>query len=105
MNVVYVSVDSLCSRDKGELCYFCHQRNKRNVFVDTTEEKKAREEQYEKILHEYQQKKHRLANARENDARTRAFQYAKDASKQNLESGLRKVSHSKFNNIVLFKRL
>lgn len=81
-----------CSRDREELCYFCHQRNKRNIYTDVSEEKKKREQQYEKILHDYQDKKRRLTTAKEMDAKKRSQHYAKDASRYNFEVARRKVS-------------
>lgn len=84
-----------CSRNTTpgqELCYFCHQRNKRNVYVDISEEKKAKELQYEKILHEYQDKKHHLTVANDVKAKKMSQLYAEDAATYNFELAQKKVS-------------
>lgn len=65
--------------------------------MDISEEKKARELQYEKILHDYQSKKHSLASAKEREARKTSELFAKDASSHNLGRLQRKVSATCYN--------
>lgn len=40
-----------------ELCYLCHQRAKKNVYVSFTDERKKRETEEDKLLQQYQQLK------------------------------------------------
>lgn len=88
-----------CSHDTiagQELCYFCHQRSKKNVYVDISAEKKARDLQYERILQEYQDKKHSLASAKEHEAKRVSKSFAKDTSSLNFKSFVQKVSTNLF---------
>lgn len=92
-------IHSSCSHDMlagQELCYFCHQQNKRNVYVDVSDEKKARELQYEKILREYQDKKQSLARVQEREAKRFSKFFAKDASSHNFGLLQKKVSITLF---------
>ena len=53
------SPDSSCGhRNAGqELCYLCHQRDRRNIPVSFTEERKKRELEEDRLLQQYQQLK------------------------------------------------
>jgi nucleoid DNA-binding protein len=50
-----VSADSGCGHVNAgqELCYLCHQRERRNIPVSFTEERKRRENEEDKLLQEY----------------------------------------------------
>ena len=74
-----------------ELCYLCHQRSRRNVHVDISDAKRAKESAYEKILHEYQDRKHCLASAKEHEARKISELFAKDTSLHNFRDFEKKV--------------
>ena len=92
-------MNSSCSHDMPagqELCYFCHQQNKRNVYIDISDEKKARELQYEKILHNYQSKKQSLARVQEREAKKVSKFFAKNASSHNFGLLQKKVSIKMF---------
>ena len=51
--------DSACGHANAgqEICYLCHQRNRRNVPVSFTEERKRREEEEDRLLQQYQHMK------------------------------------------------
>ena len=94
-DIILLLLDSLCGHrgDSAQvLCYFCHQRNKRNIYVDTSTERKATEINYEKVLHDYQEKKHSLASAKERKAKKTSGLFAKDASLHNYKRSQEKVS-------------
>ena len=92
--IILLSLDSLCDH-RGDtrqgLCYFCHQQNKKNLYVDTSIERKAKEINYEKVLHDYQEKKHFLASAKEREAKKISESFAKDASLHNYRLSQEKV--------------
>lgn len=62
------------------------------MYVDLSEEKKRREKQYEKILHDYQDKRRCLATAKDNDAMRKVRHYAEDVSRYNFELAEKRVS-------------
>ena len=87
-----------CSHDtlSGQgLCYSCHQRNKKNIFIDVSDEKKTNELKYEKLLQEYQNKKHSMVAAKELDAKNSTQLFAKDTSLYNFRHSQKKVSNPK----------
>lgn len=50
------SVSSCGHNNAGqELCYLCHQRARRNVYLDLAEEKRRKEEEETRLLREFQQ--------------------------------------------------
>ena len=49
---------SACGHNAGqELCYLCHQRERRNVYVSFAEERKKREIEEDRLLQQYQHMK------------------------------------------------
>ena len=48
-----------------ELCYLCHQRALKNVFIDLSEEKRKREMEQDKLLQAHQQQKDLVAQVKE----------------------------------------
>ena len=68
------------------------------MYVDVSKKKREREQQYEKILHEYQQKKYQLTKAKELDAKKVHEWYTKDVTAYNLELAGKKVSYN-YNNM------
>lgn len=102
--IIIVDMNPSCSHNTvagQELCYFCHQRNKRNVYIDISDEKKARELQYEKILQDYQDKKRLLASARDREVKKVSGLFAKDASSHNFSRGQSKVSIKNCHDIII----
>lgn len=73
------------------MCYLCHQRDKRNQFIDVSEEKRLRELQYEKLLKEYQDRECRLALAKDREAKKISELFAKEAKLYNFDIAQRKV--------------
>ena len=75
-----------------EMCSFCLKRDKRNVHIDTSDEKKIKDLQYEQILHNYQEKRNHLVKAKECAAKKNSMHYALDSSKHNYNLAQRQVS-------------
>jgi len=50
-------LDSCCHTSGQELCYLCHQRQRRNVPISFAEEKSKDEQEQDRILQQYQQMK------------------------------------------------
>ena len=50
---------SACGHNNSgqELCYLCHQRDRRNIPVNFTEERRRREQEEDRLLQQYQQMK------------------------------------------------
>lgn len=58
--------DNLCCHTSGqELCYLCHQRQRRNVPISFAEEKSKAEQEQDRILQQYQQMKDQQFYAQE----------------------------------------
>lgn len=64
--------------------------------MNVSDEKKARDLQYEKVLHDYQEKKRHLTLAKEREAHKVFELYAKDASSYNFDIAQKKVSHNDY---------
>ena len=63
------------------------------MFVDVGDDKKSRTVHYEKLLHDYQDKRHSLANAKEHEVKRHSQLYAREASKYNYDQAQERVSH------------
>lgn len=59
------STCSHVSNSGQDLCYLCHQRALRNVFIDLSEEKRKREIEEDKLLQAHQQQKDLVAQVKE----------------------------------------
>lgn len=74
-----------------DLCYACAQREKRNVYVDLSSERKKRHQRYDQLMWDYQKRKNYIAMQREQEAKREAIQYSKCRASYNLDKANEKV--------------
>lgn len=75
----------VCKHNSGqELCYLCHQRQRRNVPISFTEEKEKAEQELDKALQQYQMYKDEQFYDQERRYVSREREMCKDVAESNL---------------------
>jgi len=98
-----------CSHRSGqELCYLCHQRQRRNVPISFTEEKMRSELEQDRVLQQYQQLKDQSFYEKERRYINREREICKEVAQCNLVTSekikLDKVPGNEFHHSYIFNR-
>ncbi len=74
-----------------DLCYICDDRDKRNVFLDFTAEKKRRQKEYDDMMWDYQRKTKEMGNLKDSLCRKRWYDYNKGQAAFNWDKATKQV--------------
>jgi len=74
-----------------DLCSLCDERDKRNVFLEFTAEKKRRQKEYEDMMLDYQRKKKEMDDLKDSLVKKSTQEYTKEQSCYNWNVADKKV--------------
>lgn len=73
------------------MCYVCDQRDKRNIFIDFTAEKRRRQKEYDDMMWDYQRKKKEMGDLKDCLARRVSREYSRQQANFNWSVANEKV--------------